>query len=132
MLHPVIIHLIINYFYDTYLNQIDEELFDSYIDATIGDIKNEAQLRLSDETTFLWNEIVGHTYFWNKSDVFQQILKDKNQKKLTEIMNFYAYNMLSINKKWLSMQLYSNKTETFEYNDIIQSKYNLNYQDFND
>eukprot|EP00483_Globobulimina_turgida_P004210 UN04219 len=121
-----VIHFI-NYFYDTYLKEISDESFESYINATISEI-NQKYLTLSDETSFLWDQIMGHTYFWNKSNEFEQILRSE-QITLKEIINFYQVNMLGENKKWLSVQLYSDKNKTFE-NNITQYNFNLNNKDF--
>merc|ERR1712154_649213 len=121
-LHERVLHFI-HYFNDTYLaKEVNEELFASFVGAAISDIK-QAHLSLSDETEFLLNEIVGHTYFWNKVDEFEQILRG-NDITLNGIREFYQNNMLGTNKKWLSLQMYSNKSRIFE-NDIIDFKYNL-------
>merc|ERR1712039_92729 len=116
-----------NYFYEEYMDEINDEMFASFIEATISDL-NESELTLSDLNTFLWNEIVGQTYYWDKVKEFEQILRSEKI-DLDEMKEFYHQNMLGQGRKWLSVQLYSDKNVSFA-NNITQYNYSLNGQDF--
>merc|ERR1712129_557661 len=121
-----ILHFV-NYFYEEFMNEISDEMFASFVEATVSDIK-ESELTLSDFNSFLWNEIIGHTYVWDKVELFEEILHGEDI-TLDEMKRFYAEKVLGQGRKWLSVQLYSEKNKTFSSN-ITQYEYNLNGHDF--
>ena len=67
-------HFVNIHYYQKVLLKIPQKQFKMYVNGTISDLQ-QRYLRLSQETSLLWDEIIGHTYFFNWKQKYIEILK---------------------------------------------------------
>merc|ERR1712129_492289 len=65
-------------------------------------------LRLSEETSLLWDEIIGHTYSFKWKAKYIKILE---KIKLFEMKKFYKERVIGKEAKWISIQLFNQKAK---------------------
>ena len=66
----------------------------------------QKEVRLSEHTGLLWDEIMGHSYRFEWKREFIEILKTIT---ITEMVEYYKEHVLGEDAKWISIQLFHQK-----------------------
>ena len=106
-LHDRVKHFVNIHYYNKVLLKLNKKKFKMYVNGTINDLKQK-YLRLSQETSLIWDEIIGHTYFFKWKDKYIEIL---NKLTLKDMITFYKHKILGKESKWMSIQLYHQEND---------------------
>merc|ERR1712228_809085 len=102
---------VFNFVNEHYLNNIllkmNKKKFAMFVNGTINDLKQK-YLRLSEETSLIWDEIIGHTYFFKWKAKYVEILKKIT---LNDMIRFYKHHIIGNEAKWISIQLFNQKKQ---------------------
>eukprot|EP00485_Elphidium_margaritaceum_P020363 CAMPEP_0202730600 /NCGR_PEP_ID=MMETSP1385-20130828/186721_1 /ASSEMBLY_ACC=CAM_ASM_000861 /TAXON_ID=933848 /ORGANISM="Elphidium margaritaceum" /LENGTH=1187 /DNA_ID=CAMNT_0049396877 /DNA_START=1 /DNA_END=3564 /DNA_ORIENTATION=- len=108
-LHERVKHFVDEHYYRKVLLKLRQSprTFELYINGTVNDLKKR-DLTLAQETSLIWDEIIGHTYFFAWKPRFIEILQALT---LEDMIRFYEQKVIGKQAKWISIQLFHQKTK---------------------
>lgn len=105
-----VMHFVNEHYHKKVLLAMTEEKFKKYVNGTVSDLEQK-YLRLSQQTSLIWDEIIGHTYFFQWKLKYIHIL---NALSLDDMLSFYKSKILGAQAKRISIQLFHQKQEKKE------------------
>eukprot|EP01083_Nonionella_stella_P020134 55815_1 len=101
-LNQRIFNFVHNHYYHKILLKLSQHKFDAYVNGTVNDLAQK-YLRLSQQTSLIWDEIIGHTYAFKWKQQYIKILREIT---LQDMQQFYSKTILSKQSKHISIQLF--------------------------